>query len=91
MMGYNDAMMITLRRLNGQEVLVNADLIETVERHGDQRRGDTVVSLTTGNRMVVQDLPDAIRGKVLEYRSQVQAEADRRRETGAGARPAPPR
>ena len=80
-------MMITLRRLNGQEVLVNADLIETVERHGDQRRavageasrGDTVVALTTGNRMVVQDQPDAIREKVLEYRSQIQAEADRRR------------
>ncbi len=73
---------------------MNADLIETVGRHGDQDRGDTVVALTTGNRMVVQDLPDAIREKVIEYRSQVQAEADRRREAGAGGRrgdPAPTR
>lgn len=73
-------MMITLRRLNGQEVLVNADLIETVERHGDAGgRGDTVVALTTGNRMVVQDPPSVIREKVIEYRSEVQAEVEARR------------
>ncbi len=77
-------MMITLRRLNGQEVLVNADLIEMIERHGDQDHGDTVVSLTTGNRMVVQDQPAVIREKVIQYRGQIQAEADRLR-LGAGA------
>lgn len=46
-------------------MIVNADLIETVERSED---GATVVTLTTGNVLAVTDPPEAIVAAVVEYR-----------------------
>ncbi len=57
--------MISLVRHNGFPVIVNADLIETVERSED---GATVVTLTTGNVLAVTDPPEAIVAAVVEYR-----------------------
>ena len=58
--------MIALHRLNGGEIIVNAELIETLE--GDK---ETVVSLATGNRILVRETADEITEKVLEYRRKV--------------------
>lgn len=55
--------MITLHKLNGMEVVVNADLIETLEPGPE-----TVVNLATGNRLVVRENADEIAAKVLEYK-----------------------
>lgn len=55
--------MILLHKLGGQEVMVNADLIETLEP-GPQ----TVVNLATGNRLLVRESGDEIAAKVLEYK-----------------------
>ncbi len=55
--------MITLTRLNGQPVMLNCDLIESVERNGD-----TVVTLTTGNAVVVLDTLDEIEAKVVAFK-----------------------
>ncbi|MFC6331161.1 flagellar FlbD family protein [Paenibacillus septentrionalis] len=42
--------MITVTRLNGQSVTINALLIELVEE-----AADTVITLTTGNKLVVKE------------------------------------
>jgi len=60
---------ITLHKLNGALVTINAELIETIES-----APDTVISLSTGNRYVVKEpVPDVI-ARIVEYRRQVAAE-----------------
>lgn len=55
--------MITLHRLNKQEFILNADLIETVEA-----TPDTLVTLTNGKKLIVRDaIPDVI-GRVVAFR-----------------------
>ena len=58
--------MISLHKLNGTEIVVNAELIETLEP-GPQ----TVVHLATGNKVVVRENADEIVSKVVEYRKSV--------------------
>jgi flagellar protein FlbD len=57
---------IVLHKLNGQEVVVNAELIETLEP-GPQ----TIVHLATGNKVLVVEKADEIVSKVVEYRKAV--------------------
>ena len=64
--------MISLARLNGHPVIVNADLIETVER-ADDGAGATIVTLTTGNVLVVADAPEAVRDAAIAYRRSIAA------------------
>ena len=61
--------MITLHKLNGDSIVINAELIESLE--GDR---ETVVALATGNRFVVREHPDEVTRKVLEYRRQINAQ-----------------
>lgn len=58
--------MIVLHKLGGQEVVVNAELIETLEP-GPQ----TVVHLATGNTVLVREKADEVVAKVVEYRRAV--------------------
>lgn len=58
--------MISLHKLNGMEVVVNAELIETLEP-GPQ----TAVHLATGNKLLVRETAPEIVFKVLEYRKAV--------------------
>ena len=58
--------MIALHRLNGQEVVINAELIESVEAHPD-----TVILLATGNRLVVKEAVLDVIQRVVEYRKRV--------------------
>jgi len=55
--------MIRVRKINGEEVVINAELIETVEA-----RPDTTISLTTGNKIIVKDSVSEVIKKVIEYR-----------------------
>jgi len=56
--------MIKLTKLNGKELVVNADLIEFIESIPD-----TLISLTTGRKIIVlEDLDDVVRMTV-SYRS----------------------
>lgn len=59
--------MITLKRLNGAELVLNAELIETLEPRG----GETVVCLATGNKYVVAESAEEISRRVIEYRAKV--------------------
>jgi flagellar protein FlbD len=58
--------MIALRRLNNQPIMVNADLIETLES-----TPDTVVTLTDGNKLIVRESMDEIQAKIVEYKRRI--------------------
>ncbi len=56
--------MIKLTRLNGSELMVNSDLIETVEE-----TPDTVITLTTGHKYIVSEPAALIVKRVLQYQT----------------------
>lgn len=58
--------MIIVTRLNGTEIVVNADLIETIEA-----TPDTVVTLVDGTRYVVEEPPATIIERVMGFRAAV--------------------
>lgn len=58
--------MITLTRVNGQPVMLNCDLIETIEENGQ-----TVITLTTGNAVVVRDRLEEIEAKVVAFKRKI--------------------
>jgi flagellar protein FlbD len=68
--------MITLHRLGhrADELHLNPDLITTVEAHPD-----TVITLATGNKVVVAEAPEEIAEAVREWRAGILDEAWRRR------------
>lgn len=56
--------MIKLTKLKSQdEFVLNAELIETIEE-----TPDTVVTLTNGKKLIVEESMDEIVRKVMEYR-----------------------
>ena len=54
--------MIKLTRLNGEQFILNADLIRYVES-----RPDTFVTLTTGERVVVAETMDEVMMRAIAY------------------------
>ncbi|MGC9070499.1 MAG: flagellar FlbD family protein [Elusimicrobiales bacterium] len=61
--------MVLLHKLNGNEVVINAELIESVET-----TPDTVVNLVTGNRFIVRETKEEIMALVIEYKKRVYAQ-----------------
>ena len=55
--------MIKVTRLNGQLIVLNADLIEFVEEIPD-----TIISLTTGKKIMVQENAEQIIEKVTAFK-----------------------
>lgn len=55
--------MIKVTRLNGSELVINADLIETIEE-----RPDTIVTLTNEHRFVVRESSDELLELIAAYR-----------------------
>lgn len=55
--------MIHVTRLNNEEFIVNADLIEFIEK-----TPDTVLTLITGKKLMVRESSDEIVQRVLDYR-----------------------
>ena len=62
--------MIHVTRLGGQEMLINADLIEFVES-----TPDTIITLTTGRKVLVREPSAEITARVLAYRRAASAPA----------------
>lgn len=60
------AAVVRLTRLDGTEVVVSAELIEMLEA-----TPDTVVTLTTGRKLVVRESVDEVVRRVREYRRDV--------------------
>ena len=55
--------MIVVRKLNHQEIIVNCELIETIEF-----TTHAVMSLTSGEKIVVDETAEEIIRKVIEYK-----------------------
>jgi flagellar protein FlbD len=55
--------MIELKKLNDQSFIVNSDLIEFIEK-----TPDTVITLTTGRKIVVRESVDEVVKRVIKYR-----------------------
>lgn len=71
--------MITLTRLNGHQVCLNADLIERVET-----TPDTVVTLGDGKRYVVREPMAEVVDRVVAFRAAILALAGDLREASHG-------
>lgn len=63
--------MILLRRLNGSEFGVNADLIERLEV-----TPDTVVTLVDGTKYVVAESVDEVVDRIISFRARILAAAE---------------
>ena len=61
--------MIDLSKINGKAIVVNCELIESIEGGPD-----TIVTLTTGSKIIVQDRPAEIVRKVIDYRRAVNSQ-----------------
>jgi flagellar protein FlbD len=58
--------MISVTRLGGTEVVINTDLIVTVEK-----TPDTVITLTTGDRIMVRESVEDVVARAAEFRHRV--------------------
>ncbi len=58
--------MIKVTRLNKTEFYVNADLIEFIEK-----TPDTVITLTTGKKIVVRESVETVLNEIIEFRKKV--------------------
>ncbi len=58
--------MIRVTRLNGAEMVLNADLIESLEA-----TPDTVVALANGKKLVVTEAVEEVVERIVEYRQRI--------------------
>lgn len=58
--------MVTLTRFDGSALIVNAELIEFVEA-----TPDTVLSMTTGRKVIVRESPEAVIRAVVAYKQKI--------------------
>lgn len=58
--------MIALTRLNHKEVLLNSDLIETIET-----TPDTVITLTTGQKLMVLESSEEVVDRIVTFRRMI--------------------
>lgn len=62
--------MIEVTRLNDSKLVINADLIEFVEA-----TPDTIISLTTGKKIMVRETPQEIIDRVTQFRNRINIRA----------------
>jgi flagellar protein FlbD len=62
---------IALTRLNGHPVMVNSDLIESLEE-----TPDTVVTLTSGNKLIVRDSMIDVQRKIVAFKRAIYGPQD---------------
>ena len=65
--------MIELTRLNGNPIVLNSDLIKTAEASPD-----TMLTLITGEKLIVREEPAVVAERIVSYRAQLLAEVARR-------------
>ncbi len=63
--------MISVTRLNGSEIVVNADLIETVEA-----TPDTVITLVDGKKYVVGQTTEEVVERIRQFRAGILRRVD---------------
>lgn len=57
--------MIDVTKMTGKQITINSDLIETIEE-----TPDTVISLTTGKKIIVKESRQMIKNLVILYRKE---------------------
>lgn len=55
--------MITITRLNGSKIVLNSELIETLES-----TPDTIITLTNGKKIVVREDCNSIVERIIDYK-----------------------
>ncbi len=60
--------MIEVTRLKGSKIFINAELIETIEQ-----TPDTVITLTSGKKFVVNETADDISNLIIDYKRKIHA------------------
>ena len=60
--------MIHLTKLNNQPMVLNSELVEFIEN-----KPDTVITLITGNKVVVLETTEEVIDRIVEYRRRVMA------------------
>lgn len=60
---------IEVTKLNGSPILINADLIETVEE-----TPDTVISFTNGKKIIVKERRQEVKNLVKSYKRDIYAD-----------------
>ncbi len=60
--------MIQVTKLNNAEIIVNCDLIEFVEK-----TPDTLITLTTGRKLMVRESLQDVLDRVLDYRKKTRS------------------
>jgi flagellar protein FlbD len=63
--------MIKLHKLNGVEVVINAEFIESIESIPETR-----IILTTGNQFIVKETVEEVIKKVVEYKAQIELQKE---------------
>jgi flagellar protein FlbD len=63
--------MIALTRLNGHPLMLNCDLIESLEE-----TPDTVVTLVSGNKLVIRDKMRDVQQKIIEFKRKIYGPGD---------------
>ena len=58
--------MIDITRLNGEELILNAEFIETVEE-----TPDTVITLTNGKKIIVKESRQDVKNLVISYKREI--------------------
>ena len=58
--------MINLKRLNNTDIVINCELIETIEA-----TPDTVITFTNGHKLVVRQTVDEVIDKIIEYKRKI--------------------
>ena len=58
--------MIKVTKINGQEFYINSDLIEFIES-----TPDTIISLTTGKKIIVRETAVEFIDMIIEYKSKI--------------------
>jgi len=58
--------MILVKKINGQEIVVNCELIETIEF-----TPHAVLSLTTGEKLVLDETRDELLKKIIQYKREI--------------------
>ncbi|MBN2483000.1 MAG: flagellar FlbD family protein [Candidatus Omnitrophica bacterium] len=58
--------MVKLKQINGELIVINADLISYIKAHPN-----TVLTLTNGDRVVVEESIDEVMKRVVEYKQKI--------------------
>ena len=58
--------MIEVTKLNGKKIMINAELIETIEE-----TPDTMISFVTGRKIIVKESRQEVKSLVILYKKQL--------------------